>query len=191
MILLTQSMKNNYFTEHHSNSIEALSLIQKLIDINPKIRDTTQKYFLEAGSIAIPYLECAVGHESAAIRWEAVKLLSALNTSDVLPLLISSLEDDVSSIRWMAARGIIMFKETGILALLKRLSAHPKLDIPLRLLIFIFKQPIVLNTSSLSTLVQAVNQENILWPGGEIEQAYHSYKKFLENNTLIDDPGER
>ena len=172
-----------------ASSVEAFTLINKLIDPNYQIRESAACMFRDAGKDALPYLHRALTVDHPGIRWEAVKILSDMNTTDALPLLISALSDEVSSIRWMAAQGLRSFTEAGILAVLQRLTVLPKADISPRLLLLILEQPHLSAFSVLKPVISSLIRTNLTWPGPLINQVYHEYEHQVSRNAHIENYG--
>ncbi len=182
MILQTQHWEQDYFTKYDSSSVEALMLINGLNDPSPQVRETTGRYFMDAGDLSLPYLERALTLASSAIRWEAVKILSNFKSHSALPLLVSALADKVGGISWLAAEGLLNFQEAGIAAVLTRLGATPPLEISQQLLIHILNQPHLQAFDVLEPLVRRLTTEHVDLRCLEVDQIYQRYKASLRRN---------
>ena len=112
--------------------------IRNLISSDPHLRQQVQEKLLKAGRGSIPLLERALTVVEPAIRWEAVKLLVAMEDIAVFPLLLKSLADPIDSIAWLAAEGIIRFEDAGEIALQNWLNAQTDTAISQRILDHIF-----------------------------------------------------
>ena len=100
-------------------------LISSLGSNFPRERENARKALLKLGRPAIDYLAKLVFTREAILRWEAVKTLAEIQDPLAAPLLIGALEDKLSSIRWLAAEGLICLGKEALKPLLKALIAHP------------------------------------------------------------------
>ncbi|MEJ2536335.1 MAG: HEAT repeat domain-containing protein [Calditrichia bacterium] len=93
-------------------------LIKNLGNSDGVIRERARRKLVSIGPSAIDYLAELVYTKNEMLRWEAVKTLSEIVNPVAIPLLIDALEDDKSSIRWLAAEGLIMLGREAVKPLL-------------------------------------------------------------------------
>jgi HEAT repeat protein len=96
-------------------------LIKNLGNSDGVIRERARRKLVSIGPSAIDYLAELVYTKNEMLRWEAVKTLSEIVNPVAIPLLIDALEDDKSSIRWLAAEGLIMLGRESVKPLLEAL----------------------------------------------------------------------
>ncbi len=96
-------------------------LIKNLGNSDGVIRERARRKLVSIGPSAIDYLAELVYTKNEMLRWEAVKTLSEIVNPVAIPLLIDALEDDKSSIRWLAAEGLIMLGREAVKPLLEAL----------------------------------------------------------------------
>ncbi len=82
------------------------------------LREKARQVMLAAGPPALDYLGPSVKHDLAIVRYETVKILCQMDDPLTIPLLIQALSDSKSSIRWMAAEGLVRHGETAVKPLL-------------------------------------------------------------------------
>lgn len=83
------------------------------------------------GTPAVDFLSELVTHPDDTIRWEVVKGLGQIMDPITTPLLINALEDDNTSIRWLAAEGLVRLNKKGLIPLVEALTSQ-KITIFLR-----------------------------------------------------------
>jgi len=103
------------------NQTNIKELVRNLGDSDGVIRERARRKLVSIGPSAIDYLAELVYTKNEMLRWEAVKTLSEIVNPVAIPLLIDALEDDKSSIRWLAAEGLIMLGRESVKPLLEAL----------------------------------------------------------------------
>lgn len=88
---------------------------------NPEgiIRQKARYELVKMGNPALDYLVELQGAKKHLARWEAVKAISEIGTSDSIPILINALEDEEFDVRWLAAEGLIELGHKSVYPLLK------------------------------------------------------------------------
>ena len=76
------------------------------------------------GAQAGDFLSELVSHPDDTIRWEAVMGLGQIMDPITSPLLINALEDENTSIRWLAAEGLARLNKKGLIPLVEALTSQ-------------------------------------------------------------------
>ena len=100
-----------------SKSIE--ELINDLANPNGIIRQKARYELVKIGSPALDYLLELQSSVKHLVRWEAVKAISEIGSSETIPILTNALEDEEFDVRWLAAEGLIDIGNTSVYPLLK------------------------------------------------------------------------
>jgi hypothetical protein len=85
-------------------------------------RQEARTRLVEIGSPAVPALVEALQQFTGWGRWEAAKALSDIQDPRSAPTLIAVLEDDDSSVRWLAVNGLIGIGRAALPPLLDALT---------------------------------------------------------------------
>jgi HEAT repeat protein len=108
------------------NTFQESSNIKDLITTlqNPDgfIRQEARTRLVEVGSPAVPALVEALQQFTGWGRWEAAKALSDIRAPRSAPTLVAVLEDENSSIRWLAVNGLIGIGRAALHPLLEALT---------------------------------------------------------------------
>jgi HEAT repeat protein len=94
-------------------------LIKDLSNNDGIIRQKARYELVRIGNPALDYLLEMQGAEKHLARWEAVKAISEIGTTDSIPILINALEDEEFDVRWLAAEGLIEIGHSSVYPLLK------------------------------------------------------------------------
>ncbi len=97
------------------------SLIKDLMSDDGVVRNKARLELVEMGECTIDFLAELVNNSNDRVRWEAIKAMGAIRTPFAIPFLVDALEDEMSSVRWLAAEGLIALKNDGIRAILEAL----------------------------------------------------------------------
>ncbi len=117
---------NQYHYLQSDKHSDIRSLVLNLGSRDFFIRGRARGQLLKLGTEAIDDLAAALDCISdELLRWEVVKILAQLHSPGTIPTLITTLEDQNFSIRWMAARGLIEAGEIAVKPVLKRLIENP------------------------------------------------------------------
>jgi len=103
----------------NKHSIE--TLIKDLMSDDGVVRNKARLELVEMGECTIDFLAELVNNSNDRVRWEAIKAMGEIKSTFAIPLLIDALEDEVSSVRWLVAEGLIALKNEGIRAILETL----------------------------------------------------------------------
>lgn len=109
--------------ESHSSDMHAL--ISDLASDDMLAREKARNALIDIGTPAVDYLAELAYTKRDIVRWEAVKTLGEIADPDSIPVLVDSLEDDNSGIRWLAAEGLIRLGRAAIAPLLLALIQRP------------------------------------------------------------------
>jgi len=101
----------------NKHSIE--TLIKDLMSDDGVVRNKARLELVEMGEGTIDFLAELVNNSNDRARWEAIKAMGEIKNSLTIPFLVDALEDEVSSVRWLAAEGLIALKNEGIRAILE------------------------------------------------------------------------
>lgn len=154
--------------------------IYKLADNDGSERENARKVLIDIGAPAIDYLFEMISHPDVIARWEALKTLIEIKDPDIIPLLINSLDDNNSAIRWLAAEGLADMGEEAFIALLTALSAYPD-TVSLRKGVkhFIMKYIAACKDPNIVELVQFLDEPDAAYRIGVLMIPY------LENETGV------
>lgn len=97
------------------------SLVAALASNDEVERRKARQCLVSIGRPAIAPLAEAQGARDMHVRWEAVKTLAEIKDPMAAPALVQALEDHVSSVRWLAAEGLIALERDGLDVLLQAL----------------------------------------------------------------------
>jgi HEAT repeat protein len=100
-------------------------IIADLTGSDPVARAKAVYLLTDIGRPAIDYLKPLTESDNNLWRWEAVRILGAMNEHDAAIVLLEMLEDKNSGIRWLASEGIIRMGPDFITDVLKRLINRP------------------------------------------------------------------
>jgi HEAT repeat protein len=114
-------MGKNHTVKVDENKNTIKKLIKDLDSSDGVIRERARRNLVKTGPASIDYLAELVYSKNETLRWEAVKTLSEIVNPVAIPLLIDALDDDKSSIRWLAAEGLIMLGREAVRPLLEAL----------------------------------------------------------------------
>ena len=107
------------------NEVNYSAWIAQLEDHDWKTRQQARLELMRAGEKAIPVLARAILSGDAALRFQAAKALSQMDTPAVIPILIETLvRNPYFGVRWIAAEGLIRLRESGLAPLLRSLRQH-------------------------------------------------------------------
>jgi HEAT repeat protein len=108
------------------NTVQESSNIQDLITTlqSPEgfIRQEARTQLVEIGFPAVPALLEALQQFTGWGRWEVAKALSEIQAPQSAPILVAVLEDENSSIRWLAVNGLIGIGRAALPPLLEALT---------------------------------------------------------------------
>lgn len=99
--------------------------ILNLANQNGIVRELARKTLVEMGKPAIQQLAKHTHGKNVLLRWEVVKTLAETGDPASIPLLIDALEDDISSIRWVAAEGLANLQSAALKPILNTLINKP------------------------------------------------------------------
>ena len=108
---------------------------ERIADLRSKdgtVRLNSRKALVALGPTAVPALVELLRDVHRWTRWEAAKTLGEIHAAGSAEALVTALEDPVFDIRWLAAEGLVGLGRTGLIALLKALTAKGTSSIWLR-----------------------------------------------------------
>ena len=88
-------------------------------------RERARHAFIQLGDAAVSFLTEMLPDGNTTLRWEIVRIFVEMEDPASIPGLIDSLEDPVSSIRWLAIEGLIKIGPPVVLPLLEALMNSP------------------------------------------------------------------
>jgi HEAT repeat protein len=100
-------------------------VILNLANHNGIVREQARKTLAQMGASAIPQLAKHTHAKNVILRWEVIKTLAEIVDPAAAPLLIAALEDDISSIRWVAAEGLVNLQSAALKPVLNELINKP------------------------------------------------------------------
>jgi HEAT repeat protein len=101
-----------------------LDLIKDLSNPNGIKRQKARYAIVKIGNPALDYLLELQKSEKHITRWESIKAISEIGSSDSIPILINALEDEEFDVRWLAAEGLIEIGITSVRPLLKEFISN-------------------------------------------------------------------
>lgn len=105
--------------------VDIKSLILDLCSDDGVRREKSRHSLVRMGNNAIDYLADFITSSDSLLRWEVTKTLSEIATPFAAPVLVEALEDELTSIRWIAAKGLIKLGKQGAIETLKALIENP------------------------------------------------------------------
>ena len=96
-------------------------LINALMSSDGVLRNEARLELVKMGEFAIDFLAELVNHSNDRVRWEAIKAMGEIKSPLAIPFFIDALEDEISSVRWLAAEGLISLENEGLKAVLESL----------------------------------------------------------------------
>jgi HEAT repeat protein len=97
------------------------SLVAALASADRVERLEAHQHLVQIGGPAIGALAEALDAPLMHTRWEAVSVLGDIGDPLAAPTLVRALEDQASSVRWLAAEGLVALERGGVRALLEAL----------------------------------------------------------------------
>jgi HEAT repeat protein len=101
------------------------SLVMDLRSDDGVVRESARHQFVKLGEDAVDYLASFITSEDSLLRWEVAKTLAEIASPVAVPVLIEALEDDLTSIRWIAGEGLIKLGRAGARGILVALVDFP------------------------------------------------------------------
>jgi hypothetical protein len=105
--------------------VDLKSLILDLCSDDGIRREKSRHTLVQMGDNAIDYLAGFITSSDSLLRWEVAKTLSEIATPSASPVLVEALEDALTSIRWIAGKGLIKMGKQGAIAALDALIENP------------------------------------------------------------------
>ena len=105
--------------------IDLDALITDLGNTNGQTRQYVRISLVRIGEPAVDALIEILNGKDGLTRWEAAKALSQIGSPKAAQALVKALEDDLFSIRWLAAEGLRKLGSAGLKPLLKALRQAP------------------------------------------------------------------
>ena len=118
-------MRNNLQTYSVQNFNALSNIINDLFSKNYLLRRKAREDLLELGEPGINHLTELAKNEDESKRWEAIKLIQQIGNDETINVLLTALEDDEFSIRWLASEGVINMGKHGIIPLLETIIQKP------------------------------------------------------------------
>lgn len=94
-------------------------LINDLASSNGITRQKARYELVKMGNPALDYLLELQSSDKHLARWESVKAISEIGSSESIPILINALDDEEFDVRWLAAEGLIDIGHSSVYPLLK------------------------------------------------------------------------
>jgi HEAT repeat protein len=101
------------------------SLILDLCSDDGIRREKSRHSLVQMGDNAIDYLAGFITSSDSLLRWEVTKTLAEIATPSAAPVLVEAMEDELTSIRWIAGKGLIKMGKQGVIAALEALIENP------------------------------------------------------------------
>jgi len=84
-------------------------------------KSNARRYLVDLGKEILPQVNKLLLSKNTHLRKEASKIIELIGDKDSIPTLIELLDDDESSIRWIAAEGLVHIGKESIVPLLNSL----------------------------------------------------------------------
>jgi HEAT repeat protein len=111
-----------------------LSRLYRLIDLKKySAHVEARNYFIKEGSKILPVLHKLMNSDYKRIRKQAIKIIGRIAHKSSIPVVIGTLEDEESEIRWIAAETLIRIGRDSVKPLLEALVKNGSESYYLRL----------------------------------------------------------
>lgn len=107
------------------------SMIDALAMEDEAVHHAARRALSELGSLAVPALVHALGHNNSHVRWHAARGLGMVGDTRAVRQLAQGLSDNNRAVRWTTARVLARLDSAAVPAILEMLS-RSKLSEPLR-----------------------------------------------------------
>lgn len=91
---------------------------------NYQTKSTVRRYLVDMGKPILPQLNKLLLSKNPRLRKEALKIIDLIGNKESIPTFIDLLNDDESSIRWIAAEGLSHIGRESIVPLLYAIIEH-------------------------------------------------------------------
>lgn len=106
--------------EEFTDSISCI--LPDLADLNNyQKKSNARRYLVDMGKVILPQINKLLLSKNYHLRREASKIINLIGDNESIPTLIALLSDDESSIRWIAAEGLVHIGRESIVPLLNAL----------------------------------------------------------------------
>jgi HEAT repeat protein len=100
-------------------------LMRELEDSDPRTRERARNKLVSLGKDVVPALSEAIASGNPTIRWQAARALSQIRDPEIIPALITILEENpYFGVRWSIADGLCGMGKAGLEPLLQSLIKH-------------------------------------------------------------------
>jgi len=110
-------MKNQMNTKTEVADLE--KLIEELGSKDGMKRKKARRLLVSHGNKSVELLTKLVESPKHIYRWEALKSLEEIGSPESIPVFIKTLDDDLSDVRWIAAKGLIKIGKKSLKPLLE------------------------------------------------------------------------
>ncbi len=93
--------------------------VEKLQSDEGLKREQAREFLVKAGSKSLPFVTELLDSEKHKHRWEAMKVIAEIGTTDSIPVLLDGLVDESGDIRWIASEGLIRVGKFSVKPLLE------------------------------------------------------------------------
>ena len=100
------------------------TLIKQLSDNEGQVREKARLTLVDIGKEATLPLTALLTAKEQQTRWEAAKTLGAIADTAAIPALITSMEDDIFDIRWLASEALVTLGADSVKPLLEALKVR-------------------------------------------------------------------
>jgi hypothetical protein len=117
-------MNPQLFREDHKPKFSSDTIHKLISDLRSDdgiIREDARHQLVKLGEDVVDYLGGYLNADDVLLRWEVVKTLADIQKPVAAYFLVNAMEDNMISIRWIAAEGIIRLRQKGLKPLLERL----------------------------------------------------------------------
>ena len=111
-------------TLKHSSEKEIKKLVKLLCNDDGHKRKETRGKLVAIGESTLNYVDDLLDHQKHICRWEAMKVIEEIGSTQSIPVFIKALDDDKSDIRWIAAEGLIHTGKYSISPLLNAVAEN-------------------------------------------------------------------
>jgi|GEM_PF-626875 FOG: HEAT repeat len=91
---------------------------------NYQTKSAVRRYLVDMGKTILPQLNKLLQSKNPRLRKEASKIIDLIGNKESIPTFISLLNDDESSVRWIAAEGLSHIGRDSIVPLLYAVIEH-------------------------------------------------------------------
>lgn len=101
------------------------NIARDLLSKNYLLRKKAREELVEIGKPSLDVLTELANSKDETVRWEAMITIIQIGSEETMGILMKALEDEVFSIRWLAADGLANLGKNAIRPILQKLMDNP------------------------------------------------------------------